>query len=789
MKKVFLLLSAVAGLISSASAQFSCGTDEVNNKVREMYPEAVARSEAKLKAAIERQLGLMDWSQFAKTTAAGDTAFTDDITLTVPIVFHIVHDYGSEYVSDEIVYDALKDINECFSKTNSTGSRTIVTYNGNIPGTMIPYRGNAHIQFKLAQKDPYGNPTKGITREYSYLSRSASDQAKINQWPQQAYMNIWLILAFNSNHSSAGAYAYTPTSVDANPQLVFSDGIIGRSAQTVYDHTLAHELAHTLNISHVWGSTNSAGGPCGDDGIDDTPPTRGHNGGANGNNICSDNLLYDSVCAVGYFKTYSNTNAYKLFGVVDPNPIVTINYPDTVNTQNIMDYTGCATMFTYLQTVNMRAALRSPIASRNNLMDTANLILTGVMDPTTRLIKPLTDIPPVADFSTRNSSSGVANYNSFICPGNNVTFYNRSWNDTVTALNWTFTDGAGTSTSSNTLGNVTKSFTAPGWVKVSLTATSNAGTGSITRDSAIFIPDVSNATAGPGYMQEFTAGGDLAKYPIFNYYRNANRWEISNTVGCYDNTSIKMNAFDKRVFPASLKNSPIGDVDDFYTPAFDLSSYSGSGDGNISFMLAGASKATTLNEMLDTLEISYSTNCGGSLGTWTTLKALAKGDLYNAGLVSTDFVPTWADWTKKSFSLPAAARTNGVMFRFRYKSSGPITGPRSYIGSGNNVYIDRIHFDNFPTNIDDKVFEEKGFALAPNPTTGSSSVVVKGNGKSMNVKVQVTDVTGKLIFTTQSAITGTSSIEIPAQYISVKGIYLVQVITDNSKHTEKLIVQ
>ncbi len=127
----------------------------------------------------------MDLSRFAKTTAAGDTAFKDDIMLTVPIVFHIVHDYGAEYVSDDVVYEALKDINEVFSKTNPSGAKTIVTYNGNIPGTNIPYRGNAHIQFKLAQKDPLGNPTKGITREYSYLARSASDQAKINQWPQQ----------------------------------------------------------------------------------------------------------------------------------------------------------------------------------------------------------------------------------------------------------------------------------------------------------------------------------------------------------------------------------------------------------------------------------------------------------------------------------------------------------------------------------------------------------------------------------------------------------------------------
>ena len=523
MKKALLLLSAVAALSNSVQAQskLKCGTDDVNNWIKQLNPN-VEIYEQQLKAAIDEQLKGMDFSKF-KTTST----FDDNTILHIPVVFHIVHDYGTENVSDDYILTALQDINEVFSKTNASRLNTIPTFSGNIPGTNIPYIGNAHIQFHLAQKDPNGNPTKGITRRRSYLTRSAGNQAKGDQWSPASYLNIWIIRQFNANHSNAGAFAISPASAKDYPYYYY-DGVICLSQQMIFDHTLSHELAHSLNISHTWGATNDPEVDCfGSDDVDDTPPTKGHKS-------CGPDQLADSVCSTnGYEITYTNSEAYNLFGdSSQTSQAVTINYPDIANTQNIMDYSNCATMFTYLQTVRMRALLRSDIASRDSLVQKRNLVNTGVMDAA-GAIRPRQDLPPIADFSTNT----LTDENAFLCINTPNTFTNRSWNDTVTSANWTFTDGSGNVINKTDLGSTSVAFTNSGWVKVQLDVTSNAGTGTITKDSAVFVNSGVPVNAR-GFFQEFNPTDDLTQYPIFNIYKNQNKWSVVNKAGFFDKTSI-----------------------------------------------------------------------------------------------------------------------------------------------------------------------------------------------------------------------------------------------------------
>lgn len=780
MKKVFLLFSAMAALATSAQAQYRCGADEVNNKIREQYPEQVAYYEAQLRAEMEAMVMKMDWSSFAKTTNINDNE-----VLHVPIVFHVVHDYGNENLSDNDIYKALDDINLCFRRANSD-SDVIVTYAGNIPGTNVKYRGKPNIQFHLAQIDPNGQPTKGITRRRSYITYAAGDQAKGGQWPPQSYMNIWLIKTFDVNHAGAGAYALLPGSVNSSPTSVFYDGVICLAQQTIWDHTLAHELGHTMNLQHPWGNANGLNGNtvCGDDGIDDTPPTTGHF--ATG---CAPSALYDTTCATDYEKTYSGPLAKNLFNVGDSVNNVTIDYPDTTNAENIMDYTGCAKMFTYLQGVAMRTALRSNVANRDNLMSMSNLLNTGVTDAGGN-IRPLQDLPPIADFSTNNIGiSAPSEQNVFGCVGQTMTFTNRSWNDTITSVSWTFTDATGTTKTAASTTTTTQTFSNPGWVSVTVAATSNAGTGTYTKDSAVYITK-STGTNAQGYVQSFDNDADLNEYPIFNYYGNDNKWTRTTNVGCYDNTSMCMKAYDDRHtkgVPSIMYNTPIGDMDEFYTPSFDLTAFAGSQYCNLNFMLAAASATGNISAMNDALEISYKT-CGSL--TWTVLKSLTKGDLITAGIDTTEFIPkSFSDWQMRSYLIPAAARTSNVVFRFRYKCGGKVDDIMTgYRATGNNVYIDRLSFNDFPTDVDGVTYEKNGFALAPNPTTGSSFVVIKGSNITSKATIQVTDMTGKIVYSTETNVVGDTRVEIPANYISVKGIYMVSVISNNQKHTDKLVV-
>jgi hypothetical protein len=53
--------------------------------------------------------------------------------------------------------------------------------------------GNVGVTFKLAQKDPDGNCTNGITRTVSTLTYEGNQDMKdLIQWPRNRYLNIWV---------------------------------------------------------------------------------------------------------------------------------------------------------------------------------------------------------------------------------------------------------------------------------------------------------------------------------------------------------------------------------------------------------------------------------------------------------------------------------------------------------------------------------------------------------------------------------------------------------------------
>jgi hypothetical protein len=214
-----------------------------------------------------------------------------------------------------------------------------------------------------------------------------------------------------------------------------------------------------------------------------------------------------------------------------------------------------------------------------------------------------------------------------------------------------------------------------------------------------------------------------------------------------------------------------------------------SGDCNINFMSSGVFRTTDASQMNDRLELAYSKDCGAS---WVTFDSVVKKDLGNKGSYSGQYAPLWhGDWKLQAKNIPAAARTSKTFFRFRYKPSVCSNcfagGTAAYTATSNNFYIDRINVSPFPLGVNTVMNDGKTIAVAPNPTSGSSFVVINGNS-SPTARVQVTDMTGKVVYSVQEQLNGAvNRIEIPASAISVKGIYLVQVVTGTQTHTEKLV--
>ncbi len=723
-KKALLLIGTLCTVATASFAQ-GCITDIINNKLRQEHPEI-----AVFDAQLERDIAASIQNMKVQGLMRGTANDTDTSFLDIPVVVHIVHDFGAEYISDDKVYTMMAELNAVYSKKNLSELTNVIP-------TFVPYIGNMHLRFHLAGKDPNGNPTHGITRTRSYLTVGGDNQAKLDYWRNDSYLNIWFIKVIGQAAQTGivAAYSMYPGSAQFDP---YHDGLIANYQFIVGNgggnNTVPHEIGHYFNLQHPWGNTNNPGVACGDDGVDDTPPTKGHF------STCD---VYDVTCAVGYTKNG-------------------INYPDTTNVQNIMDYSSCELMFTTGQAQRTRAALRSSVAARNNLYSPANLAATGALLPRPSL-------PPVADFSNTRYF-GCANTNVF-------TFINRSWNDTVTGVNWTFSNGSSQATSTSTGSVASLSFTDPGWVTVGLTATSAGGSNTVTKQ-AVYVADPV-AVNPSGYLGEFAPGTDAGKYPAFNYYNTPRKWALATNAGVYDQYSMKYTNIDPRSTPQEKASGmPLGDYSDFFTPGFDLSGSQFSTVANLSFFTAGAYRSASQNDLL---EITYSIDCGTS---WRKLDSIKADSIATVPVSSSDFTPSNAgQWRLHNTVLPAAAKVAKVFFRFRYRPG--VDG--NQMGSGNNFYIDRIVLSPNFAGIDEHELAENGIALAPNPTSGNAYVILSA-ANTGTAKIRVTDITGKLVYSTAQIISGTTKIEIPSSVLTVKGMYLVQVLTDSKPYTRKLIV-
>jgi len=422
---------------------------------------------------------------------------------TIPVVFHVIHMNGPENISDAQIMDALNVLNTDFRKLNSDTNTIVPEFKA--------LAADVNFEFRLATKDEFGNCTNGITRHYD--SRTIWDASLSNfftTWDRTKYLNVYVVR--NITVAGASAYTYMPgTAVPgyADAIVVRHDycGSIGTS-QPYTSRTLTHEVGHWFNLPHIWGGTNSPGVACGDDGVSDTPITKGFG-------WC--NLINPKVC----------------------NPLI------AENVQNYMDYSFCSRMFTIGQASRMTNSALSPIAGRNNLHTGANLIATGV-------VSPLSLCAPKVDF--------VANYPE-VCVNGNISFTDLSYNGTVNNWIWKFQDGNAPVSGSQ---NPSTTFTATGKKQVFLKVSNASGTDSVTKTGITVL-------AGPGSGTiNVSQGFESIVFPDNNWMSNTPQvgagWIQTNTVGATGSSCVLIdNYFDSPSEPAVLF-TPMYDISTLPSP-------------------------------------------------------------------------------------------------------------------------------------------------------------------------------------------------------------------------------
>lgn len=272
MKHVLLGLAACA-LSVPASAQFTCGTERMRAERIAADPTYLER-EAALEAEIQNLI-----------LNSASVERGRDVVLTIPIVFHILHLGGSENITNEQILNQVELLNEDFRALNADAD--------DVHPAFLDLVGDAQIQFALPTLDPQGNCTNGIDRVKTPETLRGDDRSKMNPWPREKYLNVWVA---KSMRDGVAGYAYYPGAFEGPVQRL-ADGIIilndyiGQIGTSNFNRStaLTHEIGHYLNLAHVWGNNNGVEPgaeqappghmvpDCGDDGVDDTPFTRGWN--------------------------------------------------------------------------------------------------------------------------------------------------------------------------------------------------------------------------------------------------------------------------------------------------------------------------------------------------------------------------------------------------------------------------------------------------------------------------------------------------------------------------------
>lgn len=401
-------------------------------------------------------------------------------TLRIPMVVHVIHNYGPENVTDEAVNKLVDILNDDFNARYPNKALVFDEFQGIL--------GNTEVEFRLAKKDPNGNCVSGINRvavDDPYFSNYTDGRSQIDNlkrqlnWNVNKYMNIYIVGSIeNSGGGRVLGYATFPRNT-----LSSTDGFV-----TIYEglgahaSTSSHEIGHYLGLQHTFVGTVESPNNCNlSDGVDDTPTT------------------------LGYFsKCPSKANATSC-GSLD-------------NLHNIMDYGSCAVNFTLGQSAVMRGVLGN---QRKTLVSAQNLIDVGA------------DYDLASTPAFLCTSDFDAQVDLPFCPGSEIQFFEQTVHDAV-SFNWTF-EGGTPATSTERDPKVL--YNASGKFGVTLTVADGDTSITITKDEFVNIQD--NNFLGDQYGEGFETIDLSNTESIFIDNKDGDRtFEITQDAGFNSPSSI-----------------------------------------------------------------------------------------------------------------------------------------------------------------------------------------------------------------------------------------------------------
>jgi hypothetical protein len=320
-----------------------CGTVEYNSK----------QNNAKFEQWLAPKVAQIKAGNLQKSTLGVNAV------VTIPVVVHVIHNGDvvgqNENIADAQVLSQITVLNQDFRKMFDTPG-----YNTN------PVGADAEIEFCLAQRDPAGLYSTGITRhnlgpEGSWDMEAVEVMKTQTQWDPNKYLNIWVVsgVSLGQGYILAG-YAQFPTQsglqgLGGQTSTANTDGVVIAyeyfGSEDIYPQgnytpagstgrSATHEVGHFFGLRHIWGDEDNCSAT---DFCADTPSAFTANAG----------------CPAAGFDSCPNS-------------------PGVDMIQNYMDYTSdeCKNIFTADQKVRMQAVLA--LSPRRNSLTTSNGCVPGV---------------------------------------------------------------------------------------------------------------------------------------------------------------------------------------------------------------------------------------------------------------------------------------------------------------------------------------------------------------------------------------------------------------------------
>ncbi len=744
MKKLFSFIFVFLSFNALSIAQehkhehtVPCGLDAVSQQLYDQNPEEYLAAQAYSRQQIK------EW-----IAANKDNLQKKAELITIPIVFHVVWSSNNpnSNISDEQIYSQVEALNRDFRAQNDLS----------IVRDIFKDRiADMEIEFRLAEFDPEGNLTTGITRTETDVEVWSIEDASAmkydenggkDPWPSSDYLNIWVISRLQDQDGGNGiaGYAQPGGNFPSNSRI---DGVVirhsflgqtGTADLSDFGRTGTHEVGHWLSLHHLWGAFNSGEETPSclgeDDEVSDTPFTLDANFGCNFNrNQCT-----------------------------QENP----DFPDMI--ENYMDYanSSCQGLFTNGQKDRARAILnttRSQITTSTGLKTVRgenDVMIVDVLNPTSGDKSCLTVEPviEVANFGTSDLFYFEVDY----------TINGESYD-----YQWIGTDGG--LAPWNSLNNSPKKVT------ITLPEITLSGVeGNYTMEVVVSRPNgslsefdesdntisVDFQTVSPGAEPYFEEAFDFVVFPpigwsVFNQDNNLKgRFKQTSDIGVGDSKAALMENFEYNA---------LGETDELILPPLDFT-----GDlGKISMNFQYAYAYIDDNSTSDTLSVMISDDCGSN---FVTVAQLYGEDLYTAAPTSEFFVPTEGEWRSAQVDLSSFINTtNHIIVKLSQTR-----------GTGNNLYIDAMDLLSESTDIP-SVITQSSLKIFPNPANQMVRLQF-GAQEAAHVQVDVLDKAGRRISGQNIAAKGgLNQHEISLENLPA-GVYFVKIQDGSQVTTKKLLV-